>query len=140
VIAFKSCFPNSAIQSEEKQAQFRAWYLGMRDVMDKHPDRIFVVVTSPPLHPLATDADDARRAREIANWLKSDAYLGGHRNVYTFDFFDLLADPSTNTLRSEYQLDPDQEDSHPNALANRTIGPFFVAFVDEAVRSFRNKE
>jgi hypothetical protein len=136
VIAFKSCFPNSAIQSEAKQEQFRAWYLDMRDVMDQHPDRIFIVVTSPPLHPLATNAEEARRARAIADWLGSDAYLDGHPNVFTFDFFDLLADPSTNTLRAEYQLDPDQDDSHPNALANRTIGPLFVAFVDEAVRSF----
>ena len=136
VIAFKSCFPNSAIQSEAKQEQFRNWYLDMRDVMDQHPERIFVVVTSPPLHPLATNGEDARRARAIADWLGSDAYLEGHPNVFTFDLFDLLADPSANTLRAEYQRHPDQKDSHPNSLANRTIGPPFVAFVDEAVRSY----
>jgi len=138
VIVFKSCFPNSAIKSDEMQEQFQTWYLQMRDVMDRHPDRIFIVVTSPPLHPLATNTDEAGRARAIANWLKSDAYLAGYPNVFTFDFFDLLADPSVNTLRSEYQLSPDEPDSHPNHLANETIGPLFVEFIDEAVQMYRH--
>ena len=137
VIITKSCFPNSAIKSDEMQEQFQVWYLQMRDVMDQHPDHIFIIVTSPPLHPLATNADEARRARAIANWLQSDEYLAGHPNVFVFDFFDLLADPSTNTLRAEYQLSPDEPDSHPNRLANERIGPLFVKFTDEAVQTYR---
>ncbi len=140
VIAVKSCFPNSAVGSDKKQEQFQTWYLQMRDVMDQHPDRIFIIVTSPPLHPQKTNADEGRRARAIANWLKSDAYLAEHPNVFTFDFFDLLADPSANTLRSEYQLDSGRPNSHPNQLANETIGPLFVEFIDEAVQTYkRNK-
>ena len=137
VVIFKSCFPNSAIKSEDMLAQHKRWYRDMRDVMDQHPDRIFIVVTSPPLHPLGTNADEAHRARALANWLKSDEYLAGHPNVFTFDFFDLLADPSTNTLRSEYQLDPENPDSHPNAIANNRIGPLFVEFVVEAVQTYK---
>lgn len=138
VIAVKSCFPNSAVESDKMQGQFQSWYLQMRDVMDQHPDHIFVVVTTPPLHPRATNSDEARRARAIANWLKSDEYLAGHPNVFVFDFFDLLADPSTNTLRAEYQLSPDEPDSHPNRLANETIGPLFVNFIAEAVQTYRS--
>jgi hypothetical protein len=137
VIAFKSCFPNSAVKSDEMQEQFQTWYLQMRDAMDQHPNRVFVIVTSPPLHPLATNTDDARRARAIANWLKSDEYLAGHPNVFVFDLFDLLADPETHMLRAEYQIDPGNSDSHPNRLANETIGPFFVEFIDEAVQTYR---
>jgi hypothetical protein len=137
VIAFKSCFPNSAVESDEMQEQFQTWYLQMRDVMDQHPDHVFIVVTSPPLHPLATNADEGRRARAIANWLKSDEYLAGHPNVFVFDFFDLLADPSTNTLRAGYQLGPDSSDSHPNRLANEAIGPLFVTFIDQSVQLYR---
>jgi hypothetical protein len=140
VIVIKSCFPNSAIQSDDMQEQFRTWYLLLRSAMDQHPEHVFVIVTSPPLHPLATNADEARRARAVADWLKSNAYLDGHPNVFVFDFFDLLANPSANTLRPEYQLDPDQGDSHPNLLANRTIGPLFVTFVDEAVQSFAHSQ
>jgi hypothetical protein len=138
VIAVKSCFPNSAVMSDEMQEQFQDWYLQMRDAMDQHPDRIFIIVTTPPLHPLATTSDEAQRARTIANWLKSNEYLAGHSNVFVFDFFDLLADPSTNMLRAEYQISPDTSDSHPNQLANKTIGPLFVEFIDEAVQTYKN--
>jgi hypothetical protein len=138
VIIFKSCFPNSAVKSDEMQEQFQAWYLQMRDVMDQHPDRVFIVVTSPPLHPLMTNAEEGRRARAIADWLTSDEYLAGHPNVFVFDFFDLLADPSTNALRAEYQLSPDNSDSHPNRLANETIGPLFVQFIDQSVQVYKH--
>jgi len=139
VIITKSCFPNSAIKSDEMQMQFQAWYLGMRDVMDQHPDRMFIIVTSPPLHPEMTNAEEARRARAVANWLKSDEFLAGHPNVFVFDFFDLLADSSTNTLSTEYQLDTDKPNSHPNRLANQTIGPQFVTFIDGAVQAYTEK-
>lgn len=135
VIAVKSCFPNSAVKSDKMQTQFQNWYLQMRDVMDQHPDHIFIIVTSPPLHPLVTNADEARRARAVANWLKSDDYLAGHPNAFVFDFFDLLADPATNTLRTEYQPAPDERNSHPNRLANEKIGPLFVEFIDKAVHN-----
>ncbi|MBN1583610.1 MAG: hypothetical protein JXA89_23085 [Anaerolineae bacterium] len=139
IVVFKSCFPNSAIKSDEMQEQFQTWYLQMRDVMDQHPDRLFILVTSPPLHPRQTNGEEARRARAIADWLKSDAYLAGrgHKNVFVFDFFDLLADPDENTLRAAYQLDREKPDSHPNQLANETIGPLFVQFIDDAVQAFR---
>ena len=137
VIAFKSCFPNSAIKSDTMQEQFQAWYLEIRDVVDQHPNRVFFLVTSPPLHPLATNPDEAARARAIADWLKSDAYLTGHPNLFVFDFFDLLADPETNTLSARYQLDPDERNSHPNRLANEMIGPLFVRFIDDAVQTHK---
>jgi len=138
VIVFKSCFPNSAVQSDAMREQFQAWYLEIRNVVDQHPDRIFILVTSPPLHPLATNPDEAARARSIADWLKSDVYLKGHPNLFVFDFFDLLADSETNMLSARYQLDPDQPDSHPNRLANETIGPLFVEFIDGAGRTYRS--
>jgi hypothetical protein len=140
VIAVKSCFPNSAVGSDKKQEQFQTWYLQMRDVMDRHPDRIFIIVTSPPLHPRATNPDEAARARLIANWLQSDEYLQGHPNVFVFDFFDLLSDPDTNMLSARYQRDPGHSDSHPNQLANETIGPLFVEFIDEAVQIYKNSK
>jgi hypothetical protein len=138
VIAFKSCFPNSAIKSDEMQEQFQAWYLEIRDVVDQHPDRVFILVTSPPLHPLATNPDEAARARAVAGWLKSDEYLKGHPNLFVFDFFVLLADPDTNMLSARYQLGPDKPDSHPNRLANETIGPLFVKFIDEVVQMYKS--
>lgn len=137
VLIVKSCFPNSAISSDAMQAEYQKWYLQMRDVMDQHRDHVFIIVTSPPLHPMETRPDEARRARAIADWLTSDAFLEGHDNVFVFDFFDLLADPTTGMLREAYRR-PGEPNSHPNRQANETIGPLFVAFVDEVVRGYRS--
>jgi hypothetical protein len=137
VLIFKSCFPNSAIKSEAMLTQNKAWYLEMRDAVDQHPDRIFIFLTTPPLHPKKTTMEDAARARILANWLKSDEFLAGRSNLFVFDFFDLLADPETNMLRTAYQRDPDSIDSHPNTQANQTIGPLFVDYVDQAVQKYR---
>jgi hypothetical protein len=139
VIAFKSCFPVSDIADDEQLQTYKAYYLSIRDVMDQHPDRIFIVVTQPPLNPAATDAEAAARARAFANWLKSDEYLSGHPNVFTFDFFDYLAEedpasPDYNMLRETYR---DGTDSHPNATANEAIAPPFVDFVINAIQTYR---
>jgi hypothetical protein len=134
VIAFKSCFPVSNIESEEQLAGYKSYYLAIRDRIDEHPDKIFIVVTPPPEIPADTDADAASRARAFSDWLASEEYLGGHPNVFTFNFFDLLADPSTNMLRADYQAD--ESDAHPNELANQTIGPLFADFIDQAVRAY----
>ncbi len=139
VIALKSCFPASDIASDEQLAQYQEWYVGMRAVMARHPEHIFIVVTPPPLNPTATDAETAARARAWADWLGSDEFLAGHSNVLTFDLFDRLAegDPSSpdyNMLRADYR---EGEDSHPNRRANETIGPQFADFIVAAVETYR---
>jgi len=57
VIIFKSCFPVSHISSDGQLERYKLYYLAMRDVMDQHPDRIFIVVTPPPLNPAETNAE-----------------------------------------------------------------------------------
>lgn len=140
VIVFKSCFPVSHIASDSQLEQYKAHYRQMRAVMDRHPDHVFVVVTPPPLDPVHTDMEIAGRARIFANWLKSDEFLGGHPNIFTFDLFDLLAEgvpaaPDHNMLREEYQREG--EDPHPNQAANETIGPLFVDFVIDAIQTYQ---
>jgi len=59
--------------------------------------------------------------------------------VFTFDFFAYLAadDPTApdyNTLREAYR---DGADSHPNVMANETIGPLFVDFIIDAIQTYR---
>lgn len=139
VIIFKSCYPASDIISDEQMQQRKDWYLQMRDVMDRHPDKVFVVVTQPPLNPAETRADIGTRARTFANWLKSDEYLKGHANIFTFDLFSALAEdnpqaPDYGMLRQPYR---DGTDSHPNRAANERVGPVFVDFVINAIDKYR---
>jgi hypothetical protein len=133
VIAFKSCYPASAITTPEMLAQYKTWYLAIRNVLDQHPEKIFVVLSTPPLHRLATDLTQADNARAFANWLKSPEFLQGHPNLVTFDLFDVLAAPNVpgnatrNMLRYEYELGHSNTDSHPNAAANLVVGPLLGA-------------
>ncbi|MBC8424783.1 hypothetical protein H8E07_11730 [bacterium] len=138
VIAFKSCYPASNIETDAELEERKQWYLQMRDVFDQHPGKIFVVMSQPPQHRLATNNAEADRARNFAEWLKSAAYLDGHDNVVCIDLFNELAIPddggaTRNMLRWEYERSHYDVDSHPNVLANETVGPWFAArFVEAA--------
>lgn len=139
VIIFKSCFPTSDIQDAAQLAAYQAYYRQIRDVIDQHPDHLFIVMTPPPLEASNTTPENAARARAFANWLGSDEFLAGHANLATFDFFNLLAGddpgaPDFNTLRTAYQ--PGGGDSHPNKQANETIGPLFVSFVRQTIAAY----
>jgi len=137
VIAFKSCYPASNIETDDEMWMRFYWYTQMRDVFDQYPEKVFVVMSQPPRHRLATNADEARRARAFANFIKSDTYLAGHDNVVCIDLFNELANPddgsaTANMLRYEYERSHYDEDSHPNVLANETVGPWFAARLLEA--------
>jgi len=139
VIIFKSCFPTSDIPSEEMLDEYKAYYLGMRDVFNEHLDKIFIVVTPPPLNPSETKMEIAMRARRFSDWLGSDEYLGGRSNVFTFDLFDLLAEgdsqsPEFNMLKAEFRED---EDSHPTREVNQRIGPIFVEVVIKSINGYK---
>ena len=132
VIAFKSCYPASNIETDAELATRQQWYLQMRNVFDQHPGHVFIVVSQPPRHRLATNTAEAARARAFADWLCSDTYLAGHPNVAAFDLFDLLAAPddgtaAANRLRYDYERSHYDSDSHPNAAANAVTGPAFAA-------------
>ena len=131
VIAFKSCFPASAIPDKETLNQYKTWYLDMRDFFDQHPEKLFVVMSTPPLREVDTNATEAANARAFANWLKSDEYLSDHPNVVCFDLFDYLAGED-NFLKDEYET----EDSHPNTLANKTVGLAFAQFLIEEAENY----
>ncbi len=141
VIAFKSCYPVSNIRSDAQLELYKDYYRQIRDVMDQHPDKIFIVVTPPPLNRTATTADNAARAQAFANWLASAEFLAGHPNVFTFNFFEILDgdDPNSNyfnRLREEYQNN--SSDSHPNVLADEIAGPQFVEAIVNAIETYHS--
>lgn len=140
VIAFKSCFPNAAISDDAMLNQYQAWYLDIRDFCDAHPDKVFVLLGFPPLTPLDTNAEDAARARAFAMWLDSPAYTSGHPNIFTFNLFDMLAEPAdagteANMLRAEYRTD-DPHNSHPNPTGNAALGPVFAQFMLDSALAY----
>ena len=137
VIMFKSCYPTSNIASEEQLEAYQEYYRTIRDRMDQHPEKTFIIVTQPPEVPGNSDERAGSRARDFVNWLQSSEYLDGHANIFVFDFFGLLADDE-NFLRSEYRFD--DYDGHPNQRANQEIGPIFVDFIDQVIQSYEPGE
>jgi hypothetical protein len=143
VFAFKSCFPTSNIESNQQLDEYKTYYRNIRAVMDKYPNKIFIVVTPPPNVPAETNSQNAARARAWANWLKSPEYLNGHPNVFAFDLFNLLAENNpvardNNMLRAAYR-GGDPNDSHPNERANHEIGPQFADFIAQAIKTYGGK-
>jgi hypothetical protein len=140
VIAFKSCFTAMHITSDSQLQEYKGYYLAMRDFFDQHPEKIFVIVSPPPLHRLATTLGEADRVRLFADWLCSSEYLDGHPNMVAFHLFDLLAHPDDgssdrNMLRYEYESSHTGNSSHPNDLANQTIGPMYADFMIQSAQS-----
>jgi hypothetical protein len=112
----------------------------MRDEMGQHPEKVFIIVTPPPLNPAETNPEEATRARAFSVWLQSNEFLSGHPNIYTFDYYDYLADsdPSSeeyNMLQAQYRVG---DDSHPNQYANETIAPVFVEFTSNSIKHYQN--
>ncbi|MBE0567791.1 MAG: hypothetical protein IH621_17690 [Krumholzibacteria bacterium] len=148
VIAFKSCYrgidfggARTEAELDAALAQYKAWYLEMRDVFDRHPDKIFVALSIPPRHRLHEEATPARaaRGRLFAEWLKSPEFLGSpaRPNLRVFDLFDLLAapadgSPGANMLRYDYERSHYGDDSHPNALGCSIVGPLLMQYLIDA--------
>jgi hypothetical protein len=145
VICFKSCFPASKIWDDATLNQYKTHYLNIRSRIAQYPKKIFIPLSPPPNNTCETNSQMAARARAFANWLSSSEYTSGIPNIYPFNLFDILAesDPSSsdyNMLREEYRKPSDSYcDSHPNPLANETIGSILASFVDNAIRDFTNE-
>lgn len=146
LIIFKHCYPGSAIvadignpdiTSQTKSLEnYKLQYRELRTLFDSHPSTKFMVWTLAPLHRLATNAEDAARAKEFVDWVKKDWLTEDgklHSNIFIFDFFGLAAEISSspdmgqeNCLKYAYERSHDNRDSHPNPSANSEIAPHFA--------------
>ncbi len=135
IVAFKSCFPASYIESEEMLNDYKSYYNTVKSVTQAHPETLFIPFSTPPLVPGDTEPTIAARARQFANWL-TGPYDDGEYNLVAYDVFNILAgnDPLSgdfNCLRYDYQAAPD--DSHPNAAGNVAVAQDFTAWLSAVV-------
>lgn len=122
----------------------------------KRKDTLFVYLTAPanvlknPKVPLwkhlakrvlgkPSDAelarDQADRAREFNNWVKSpDGWLKGYpeKNVVVFDFYDALTEQGASNF-SRYGSEGGT-DNHPSREGNEKVAAQFVPFLNRAAR------
>jgi hypothetical protein len=182
IVMFKSCFPNSALAGDPGDppaagdnplqgmdsgsgyhtvANAKRIYADLLGYFGAHPEKLFVVVTAPPL--LDSSPEQAANARAFNRWLVEE-WLSAYpnRNVAVFDFYNVLTsnggDPETNDLDSEsgnhhrvfrgsiqyitdrgvntsaYAADGD---SHPTASGNRKATAEFLPLLNYFVRRWR---
>lgn len=114
IIMFKSCFPNSALEGNPGDpASADGWltvghskyvYNQLLLYFQQHPEKLFVVITAPPLIN-ATYAANARAFNQwlVNDWLTQNSYT--LKNVAVYDFYNVLTsnggDPDTNDLNSD---------------------------------------
>jgi hypothetical protein len=103
IILFKSCFPNSNLEGSPNDppattinedmtvANAKAVYNNLLTYFTTRPDKLFIVITAPPLADFETDAASAANARAFNNWLVND-WLSSYTlaNVVVFDFYNVL--------------------------------------------------
>ncbi|NMB59891.1 MAG: hypothetical protein GYA12_12035, partial [Chloroflexi bacterium] len=99
IILFKSCFPNSALEGSPNDpptpgtdltvGNAKYIYNEILQYFKTRPDKLFVVITAPPL----TDGTLANNARAFNQWLVNDWLRENNYtlpNVAVFDFYNIL--------------------------------------------------
>jgi len=99
IIMFKSCFPNSDLEGDPDDSPTTDGWLSVghakyvyNEILDyfrQHPEKLFVVVTAPPL----SSRNNAANARAFNLWLVNDWLDENdypYNNVAVFDFYNVL--------------------------------------------------
>lgn len=179
IIMFKSCFPNSQLggspddpptegdnplRGQNSSSEFhtvanaKGIYNDILAYFATRQDKLFVVITAPPLRQRETDAEHAANARAFNDWLVNDWLTGyTHNNVVVFDFYNVLTSNGGNTRTndlgvttgnhhrywnnavqyihtvsnnySSYPSNP-SSDSHPTQAGNQKAAGEFVALLN----------
>ena len=140
IVLFKSCYPNSDVGSSMQDEM--AIYEGLLPYFSAHPDKLFILVTPPPMqsisHPKVT--------RALCDWLcdRETGWLAGlaTNNVFVFDFYNVLTHPDAHHRfsggREEHvsiegadtlYYDSDGDD-HPNTDGNRKATQEFISLLN----------
>lgn len=139
VIVFKSCFTANALVDDAQVETVKGYYETVYRFIEQHPDKLFLLLTSPPLSSFEADSAMAGRAREVADWLLSSDFQRGLPNLRVFDLYGQLAEndpasPEYSTLRAAYRQD---SDNHPNLAANQAVAPLLADFIAQSVQDFQ---
>ena len=179
VIMFKSCFPNSGLGGGPSDpvpaiganplrgsdttdpgtltvANAKGIYIDLLNYFRTRPDKLFVVITAPPL----SDGTYGANARAFNNWLVND-WLAGYpyQNVFVWDYYNVLTSKGAglNDLGSadgnhhrwwhnavQHQVGyggnvtayPSGDD-HPNTQGNQKATAEFVPLLNVAYNRFK---
>ncbi|MBU2611270.1 MAG: hypothetical protein KJ606_10060 [Chloroflexi bacterium] len=149
IIMFKSCFPNSDLGGNpddppgtyEDMTVSGAKYV-YNEIL-KHfatrPDKLFIVITAPPL----SDPTNAANARAFNNWLVNDWLAENnypYNNVAVFDFYNVLTAKDAHHWYQDGQIQHvvtnwntlyyPSDDDHPSAKGSRKATDEFIPLLN----------
>lgn len=153
IIIFKSCFPNSALQGNPNDpipsissnplkgeaagsevhtvANAKGIYIDLLEYFKTRPDKLFIVITAPPL----SDPTNAENARFFNNWLANDWLKDyPYKNVAVFDFYSVLTNGG-NTLAYPSSFG----DDHPSKEGNQKATGEFINFLNNAYYQWKSE-
>ncbi|MGD8456718.1 MAG: carbohydrate binding domain-containing protein [Anaerolineales bacterium] len=151
IIMFKSCFPNSDLYgnpndspqagSDMTVANAKYIYNQLLAYFITRPDKLFVVITAPPMQHL----DSPENARAFNTWLVNDWLAENdypYSNVAVWDFYNVLTDPDnhhrynngtveyiTNQGNNTLYYDSSGDD-HPNEAGSQKATEEFVPLLN----------
>jgi len=162
IILFKSCFPNSNLDGNPNDppaanlshdftvANAKAVFNRVLTYFQTRPDKLFIVITAPPLMASATDATRAANARAFASWLVNDWLVGYPlANVAVFDYYNVLTAPDNhhrwNNNAIEHVIGTasntayyPSDDSHPNTTGQQKATSEFVPLLNYWYQRWQN--
>ncbi len=149
IIMFKSCFPNSALTGrpndpagtyEELSVSGAKYvYNQLLAFFSTRPDKLFIVITAPPLND-PQYADNARAFNRwlVNDWLAENNYTLG--NVAVFDFYNILTGADAHhryhsskiehTLGSRNTLYYPSGDDHPSQQGSQKATEEFIPLLN----------
>ena len=149
IIMFKSCFPNSELSGSPNDppspgdydytvGSAKYIYNQLLDYFLSRPDKMFVVITAPPV----SSSEYAANARAFNNWLVYD-WLSGYpgSNVFVFDFYNVLTGPDNHHRfeggQVEHVYTPEMNtlyypsgDDHPSEIGSRKAATEFMPLLN----------
>lgn len=159
IIVFKSCFPNSILEgnpddpptagTELTVGNAKHVYNEILQYFASRPDKLFVVVTAPPVQ----DPSFADNARAFDQWLVNDWLTQNNyrlNNVAVFDFYNVLTGPDghhwyqdgaiqhilSQQNTSYYPSAP--EDDHPSKAGSLKATQEFVPLLNVFYHRWKN--
>ncbi|MFZ5909588.1 MAG: hypothetical protein ACOYYU_06195 [Chloroflexota bacterium] len=149
IVMFKSCFPNSELGGSPNDppgdyedmtvSGAKYVYNTILQYFAARPDKLFVVITAPPL----SDPTYAANARAFNNWLVNDWLRENNyalNNVAVFDFYNILTDPNAHHRVNNGQVEHltggrdtlyyPSGDDHPSVEGSRKATEEFVPMLN----------
>jgi hypothetical protein len=146
IVMFKSCYPNSDVGSDISDE--KAIYNSLLPYMEAHPDKMFVLVTPPPMIAIP----DAQKTRELCDWLtdRDNGWLAGLStgNVFVFDLYNVLTNPDAHHRLADgvevHEVVPGSDtlyyhsdgDDHPNSDGDIKATEEFIPLLNEWYQEF----